>query len=386
MFERLAFPHFYSLLAGSGALAEWVLAHWLLSRFLHVSLPMTGDAAALVLLAAGNAWAARVYRAGRGPRLRLAAAVLRGGFAALGAAAALASITALTAATELLDVLPARAGLAHLVEAERPGGDGGSWLALIAAGLAATLVGYGYRHGHRRLIVTKYRLPIAGLAPEFAGFRLVHVSDLHLGHFADLDFVQDAWTRVRALAPDIVCVTGDLVDGPATDLAAWIPALAPLDAPGGVFAILGNHDAAAGAERVRAAVTHGTHWRLLADEVVPIARGDSMLLLGGLADPEAAAVRLWPTPQILLAHHPRVFPAAAARGVALTLAGHTHGGQIAVPGLPRLNVARFFTSFDAGWFKRGAACLHVSRGVGASGQPLRIGVPAEITLIELVPA
>ena len=94
--------------------------------------------------------------------------------------------------------------------------------------------------------------------------------------------------------------------------------------------------------------------------------------------PEGAAT-------VLLAHHPDVFDHALAAGIPLTLAGHTHGGQIAVPGLPHLNVARLLISrFDRGTFTRAGSHLHVSRGVGTSGQPVRVGCPAEITTLSLV--
>jgi predicted MPP superfamily phosphohydrolase len=161
-----------------------------------------------------------------------------------------------------------------------------------------------------------------------------------------------------------------------------------------VFAILGNHDRHAGADRVADALSRGTTWRLLRDEVATIEADGARLHLLGLEDrPLAEATAGLPSllarvppgePAILLAHRPHVFAAAAAAGVPLTLTGHTHGGQVAMPGLPQLNVARLFvTRFDAGTFARGRALLYVNRGLGTSGQRVRIAAPCEITVVTL---
>jgi hypothetical protein len=262
---------------------------------------------------------------------------------------------------------------------------------------AMAAVAYGYTWGHRRLVVTRLTLPIVSLPAPLAGLRVVHVSDLHLGPIADREALREALDRVVALDPDVVCVTGDIVDSRATDLEAWIPELARLSARHGVFAVLGNHDLFAGAERIAAAIARFTTWRVLRDEVATLEVDGARLHLLGLehrATPHVAArlpalLAAVPPgdPAILLAHHPDVFPAAAAAGVPLTLAGHTHGGQLAVPGLPRLNPARLQLSrFDAGCFTQGRAHLHVNRGLGTSAQRVRIGVPREITVVTLATA
>jgi uncharacterized protein len=201
--------------------------------------------------------------------------------------------------------------------------------------------------------------------------------------------VREALARVSALRPDLVCVTGDVVDSPATDLDLWLPELARVTAPLGVFTILGNHDRWFGADRVAAALRRGTSWHVLRDEVATVHVGGVRLHLVGLEDdrraPAAALADLLERvprgePAILLAHRPSVFPDAAAGGVRLTLAGHTHGGQLAVPGLPHVNPARFFvTRWDSGTFVDGESILHVNRGLGASGQRVRVGARPEIT-------
>jgi len=194
-----------------------------------------------------------------------------------------------------------------------------------------------------------------------------------------------------------VCVSGDLVDSPITDLAHWTPELARLRARHGVFAVLGNHDRYAGSERVAGALRTHTHWRLLRDEVVRVDVRGAIFYLIGLEDrPGPRSADMLPRlhaqvpdgePCVLLVHQPAAFPTAAARGVPLTLAGHTHGGQVAMPGLRALNPARLLmTQHDAGTFTSGGSVLHVNCGLGTSGQRVRIAVPREITVVTLVAA
>jgi len=269
-------------------------------------------------------------------------------------------------------------------------------VALPLVALAMGTVAHGYVRGYRRLVITRLDVPIAALPAPLAGLRVVHLSDLHLGPLADRRALREALDRVASLEPDLVCVTGDIVDTPVADLAAWFPELERVSARHGVFAVLGNHDRIAGAERVADTLRRCTSWRLLRDEAVVVEVSGARLHVAGLEDrPRSQAADALPhvlaalpsaEPAILLAHRPNVFAAAAAAGVPLVLAGHTHGGQVAVPGLPRFNLARFLmTRFDAGLFSDGGSWLHVSRGLGTSGQPVRVGVPREIAVLTLVP-
>jgi uncharacterized protein len=145
-----------------------------------------------------------------------------------------------------------------------------------------------------------------------------------------------------------------------------------------------------------AALTRHTSWRVLRDASATLDIGGARLHVIGLEDRRGrdsgpALARLLAaapvaTPVVVLAHYPHTFATTAAAGIPLTLAGHTHGGQVAVPGLPRVNPARLLmTRHDGGLFADGGAALHVSRGLGTGCQPLRIGVPPEITILTLVP-
>src|SRR5262249_23074956 len=157
-----------------------------------------------------------------------------------------------------------------------------------------------------------------------------------------------------------------------------------------------HHGRHRGADRVAAAVRARTPGRLLRDEIATIEVDGERLHLIGLDDrpgPPAAKLPslLASVPRdearLVLVHQPSAFMTAATLRVPLTLAGHTHGGQIAVPGLPFLNTARLMmTRFDVGTFASGRSLLHVNRGLGTSGQRVRIGAPREITLVTLLSA
>jgi len=388
--EGFLFRHFFDLLALGGALAEWGLACWLLDlevpAWLHLVVP--------ALLVAANRLAARRFErepatgllAGRAGYVTLAIA-----FGALVSAGVVAVLASVWVAGSLLGALSAEAGMVARLGPEPVFGTAFRWIGGVAVGLAGSAVVYGYLRGYRELVVTPIDAPLRGLA---APLRVVHVSDLHLGPLADRAALREALDSVAELAPDLVCVTGDVVDSPATDLDAWMPELARLRARYGVFAVLGNHDRRAGADRVAAALARWSGWRLLRDEVATIEVAGARLHLVGLEErPEGRAAEALPDlvarvpgdePFLVLAHRPSVLPVAAALGVPLVLAGHTHGGQLAVPGAPRLNLARLLRiRFAVGCYTRAGTLLHVNRGLGTSGQQVRVGAPREISVLTL---
>jgi hypothetical protein len=394
LFDRVS----YRELALIGAPATWGLACWL-SAPLPISLlalPAPAHLALVAGLALLNLLAARALDGEPTPasfRHPRAAFLLRVSFAACAGAAAVGTTAALYLAGHAVGTLQAQAGTVAGMLAPTLLGSGFRPIATTVLALTLATVVYGYTRGARRRVVATVTVPVDGLPAALEGLRIAHVSDLHLGPLMRRDLLRRAFAEVTALAPDLVCVTGDIVDGPATDLASWVPELRAIDAPGGVYAILGNHDRRTGADRVATALARWTSWRVLRDEVATIEHAGTRLHLVGLEDRRRPFAAHLPAllarvpagePAIVLGHKPEVFHAAARAGVALTLAGHTHGGQVAVPGFPQLNVARVLLSrLDAGWFQHGRSLLHVSRGLGMSGQPLRVGVPAEITIITL---
>lgn len=384
---------FFALVALGGGWGAWLLAWWLASPlgfapppWAHLVVP--GLLVVLIRLAGRPLQQA-------GVRLfagHLGAVMLAVGLTAFVAATAVGVSAAAWAALRLF-VSRAEAGIMTIGGADvlfagfRPIG-----LAVLVLALLA--MGYAYVAGHRRLVVTRLTLALPDLPPALAGLRVVHVSDLHLGPLTDRKDLRHALDRIVALDPDLVCVTGDLADSKATDVDGLFPELGRLSARHGVFAILGNHDRYAGVHRVAAALARSTRWRLLRDEVATVEIAGERVHIAGLEDRRrgtetdglpALLARVPPAePFLLLAHRPSVFPAAAAAGVPLTLSGHTHGGQLAVPGIPRLNVALFtMTRYSVGLFTRGASILHVTRGLGTTGQRVRLGAPREIAEVTL---
>jgi len=274
-----------------------------------------------------------------------------------------------------------------------------SWLAntgMVGIALAFT---YGYTIGQRRLRVTQLTLPLRNLPAALDGLRIVQISDIHLGDNLTTRQLAQFVARVNALQPDLVCITGDIVDSPYADVDDLLPRLAELSARYGVVAILGNHDHYSGADRVEARLRQLTRFTVLRDAWTTLTIRNERLHIVGLDDRGRDWARGVPAvaylgtvlpalpegePVLLLCHRPDIFPQAASGGIALTLSGHTHGGQLGVPwfnGRVR-NLAEFITPFDRGLFEHDGSYLYVNSGLGVTGQRIRLCTPREITLIE----
>ncbi len=262
------------------------------------------------------------------------------------------------------------------------------------------LLAYGYLRGNRALVVSRLTVLVPRLAPALDGLRIVQISDLHIGAYCDTRELAAHVERVNQLAPDLICVTGDIVDRAETGPVGF-PVLAGLRARYGVIVILGNHDFYAGADQVTRDLRRHTTFTVLRNETTTVAVDGERLHVVGVDDlgldwargvPEHPAlpplVAALPDnePFIVLSHRPDCFPQAADLGAALTLSGHTHGGQLALPhrrGRKPRNLAEFITSFDRGDFHRGDAMLYVNRGIGFTGQKIRLFSPREIAVLEL---
>lgn len=274
------------------------------------------------------------------------------------------------------------------------------WLANAGMTAVSIAFAYGYTIGQLRLRVRRFTLPLRHCPPSWNGLRIAQISDIHIGQNIDRAQLEGFVARVNGLDPDLICITGDIADSPTADLDGFLPLLAGLHATHGVFAILGNHDHYAGADHVEAALRRLTPFTVLRDEQTAIEVKGQQLHVVGLDDhgrdwargqtmvPHLdAALATVPAdaPVLLLSHRPDVFPQAAARGVALTLAGHTHGGQLGIPwfdGRIR-NLAEFITDFDRGLYERAGSYLYVNCGLGVTGQRIRLNTPREILLIEV---
>ena len=270
----------------------------------------------------------------------------------------------------------------------------------IAAGVVLCLVGSvliaGYL-GTRRLVVREVDASIPGLPPEFDGLAIAQVSDLHVGPHTSRRFLSRVVRTIRDLSPDVIAVTGDLVDDRAEDVDAYASALGNLDAPLGVFMIPGNHDVYAGWDLVEHRLRQEVPARLLLNEAHLIRRGDATLVLAGTGDPAGGGrgqSRVAPDVDrtlagapngatiVALAHNPALWPALAKRGVALTLSGHTHWGQLAMPSLG-WSLASPFLKHAMGAYRDQDSLLYISPGTGYWGIPFRLGAFPEVTLIRL---
>lgn len=281
----------------------------------------------------------------------------------------------------------------------------GMWAIGVYTGFATIggLFLLGYTLGQRALIVTRLPLAVNGLPPDLSGFRIVQVSDLHIGQYLDVDELEDHVRQVNELAPDLVCITGDLVDS-REGCARAFPVLARLRARHGVVVVLGNHDVVAGAEVVTAMLRRLTPFTVLRNATMRIAsedgRGLTIIGIDDLGRDWARGVTEHPAleplasavsdaePFVVLSHRPDCFPQAARLGAAAMLSGHTHGGQVGLPAWPggrALNLARLFTAFDRGVFRSGDATLYVNRGLGFAFERVRLFTPREIACLELHP-
>jgi predicted MPP superfamily phosphohydrolase len=289
--------------------------------------------------------------------------------------------------------------------------------------LAAT---YGFAEERLRLTIERVDVPVANLPSELDGLRIAQLSDIHIGDYMPLQEIARAVAMANDLQPNISVVTGDFISGGGDPLAACITELSRLRAPLGVWGCNGNHESYAGVEEDTERLFREKGMRLLrAANAVVEHNGARFNLLGVDYQPdrhrngepagpklrEIEALVRHDMPNFLLSHNPNSFPRAAELGIELSLAGHTHGGQVKFEIVDHsISPARLFTPFVAGLYRlpltratisssasipttslasapsvNGVpkAALYVNRGLGTIGFPVRLGAPPEITLLTL---
>ena len=267
-----------------------------------------------------------------------------------------------------------------------------SFAVLAIVGLAGT-IGFRTARGPARL--ERLRFPVNRLGSAFDGFRIVQISDLHITQDQNPRALARVIEQVNALEPDLVAITGDLIDGQVSDLRPYVAPLANLRSKEGVFFVTGNHEYYHGADawseqirRLGVVVLHNEH-RVLR-------RGSAGLVVAGVTDYDgghfhprhesrpdlALAGAPEEFPRILLAHQPRSAARAAGEKVDLQLSGHTHGGQI----FPFMFFVRLQQPMVSGLKKLYGLWVYTSRGTGYWGPPFRVGPTPEITEVELVQA
>jgi uncharacterized protein len=279
------------------------------------------------------------------------------------------------------------------------------FLAKAALAVSATpfaACGYGMLFERTEIETTQQRIILPRLPKAFDGFRIAQLSDVHIGPFMPTADIRKYAAMVNQLHPDLVALTGDFVTWEGSPQRAVVEALSGLRAPFGIFGCLGNHEIWAKAEDSITRLFAERGARMLRQQNAVIKSGGERLNLIGV-DYQAHA--LFPSPHeglvprylegvdslmlpgavnILLSHNPNTFDRAAELGIDLSLAGHTHGGQVALEYIsPDICPARLITAYVRGWFQKNGSQLYVNRGIGTIFSPVRFGAPPEITVYEL---
>jgi predicted MPP superfamily phosphohydrolase len=288
---------------------------------------------------------------------------------------------------------------------------------------------YGFAAERLNYQVRRIEIPIHNLPSALDGMQIVQISDIHLSGYMSPKQVRRAVDMANDLRADLAVVTGDLITGSGDSLTDCVEEVRRLHAPLGTWGCNGNHEIYAGAEDEAAYLFQQADMKMLRHENVQINfKGASFNLIGvdyqrertSRGQRQQTLARVEPLvrrdmPNILLSHNPNTFNRAAELGIELSLAGHTHGGQIQVEILDhRLSPARFITDYIAGLYQRPLfapapnqraasdasatrafspslfaspsspmAHIYVNRGLGTVGAPVRLGVPPEISLIVL---
>ena len=244
----------------------------------------------------------------------------------------------------------------------------------------------------RALTVAEGQVALPGLGGT-EGVRVLVISDIHAGPFVTSEVLERTFERLLSLQPDLILLPGDFATVSIQEVEEVVPALRCLRAPLGVFGVLGNHDYYTDDIERLSGHLQEAGIELLQNRSVTIEANGARFLLGGVDDllggrpdfQEALQEHRDGLPTVMMSHNPDVFPAAVEHGVSLLLAGHTHGGQIRLPGLSVLvRMSRY--RLDYGRYEVDDSELIVSRGLGVTGLPLRIACPPEALLLSLIPA
>jgi uncharacterized protein len=264
----------------------------------------------------------------------------------------------------------------------------------VAGGAGATvaaMAAVGVRNALGEIDTKEVPVKMARLPKELSGLSIVQLTDVHVGPTIRKRFIEHIVEKTNALKPDLVAITGDLVDGGVDSLRDAVAPLTTLKSRYGTFFVTGNHEYFSGVDEWLAELKR-MGIRVLTNERVSIGDNGASFDLAGVPDLTAKRSGFEP-PQldralagrdperelVLLAHQPKALIEAAEKGVGLQLSGHTHGGQV----WPFGAVVALTQPFISGFHRRGNTSIYVSCGTGYWGPPMRVGAPAEITRIVL---
>ncbi len=290
----------------------------------------------------------------------------------------------------------------------------------VAGAIPFVSAAYGFAEERFRYQIREIEIPIANLPRALDGLRITQLSDIHVGSYMPISQVRRAVGMANELGSDLIVVTGDFLTTRGDPLEDCIAELSRLRSPLGVWGCNGNHEIYANAEAKSAELFRRHGMKLLRQENAEVRWNGAPFNLIGVdyqrqrdADQNRAPMLLGieplvrrGVPNILLSHNPNSFPRAAELGIELSLAGHTHGGQVRVEILDHSwNPAMFLTPYVAGAYQRplyssshlsdeevfsppgiqqaATSTIYVNRGLGTIGAPVRLGVPPEITKVTL---
>jgi uncharacterized protein len=275
--------------------------------------------------------------------------------------------------------------------------------AMAASATPFVAAAYGLTIERIHVETTRKRIRLARLPKAFDGFRVAQLSDLHIGPFMSAEEIRRVVGMTNAYKPDLMLLTGDYVTWDPSTQGAVVDALSGLRAPFGVVGCLGNHELWTDCEASITRLFAERNIRILRRERVGIQSGSETLNLIGVdyqsvrrggPRPEGVVrqylegvdkLMMPDTANILLSHNPNTFDRAAELGINLSLAGHTHGGQVTLEFINKnLSPSRLITDYVRGWFEKSGSQLYVNRGIGTIGVPIRFDAPPEVTVFELV--
>ncbi len=275
--------------------------------------------------------------------------------------------------------------------------------AMVASAAPFAVSAYGLFYGRLNLEITRHRIRLPRLPRAFHGFRVAQLSDIHIGPFMPAREIRKYVEIANELKPDLIALTGDFITWDPETQEPVVDALEGLKAPYGVVGCLGNHELW---YEVEESITD-----LFARRGIRILRHQNSLLRSGgetlnvigvdfqtlraMGPPGTSFVGRYlagveqlmqpETVNILMSHNPNTFDRAAELGIDLSLAGHTHGGQVTLEYIhPNISPSRLITRYVRGWFEKPGSQLYVNSGIGTMFVPMRIGAPPEITVFELV--
>lgn len=267
---------------------------------------------------------------------------------------------------------------------------------ILIGGAFTGIAGYNYATHIETgwLTIESIQIPLKHLHSSLEGLKIVQLSDLHLYPFTQIDLIEKSVKLTNALKPDLVVLTGDYVLQEPESIFELAPVLSTLNARFGVFAVYGNHDLYF--PRNQAILQAGfdeAQIPTLQNKGILVQIGKGMLYIAGVDDalrgrpnlPTALENWVTDTPVILLAHEPDLADNFANDGrISLQLSGHSHGGQVRLPGMGALRLPKLGQKYDQGLYQVKDMWLYTNRGIGLLGPPIRFNCPPEVTEITLV--